>query len=221
MTIRGNGIPGEKEYYTKSIHAISVDNNLVANLQIEQIEGDSIFMLITGDENLVNEVKYEVVGDKLYLSTFNKSRFRSNNNVIISIKTPSLEKFKFKGAGRVSINNPFRVESLKIEMDGAGDLEAGNLIVQALTVDLDGVGSIRLAGHAEKVYLKTKGAGGINASQLISKDVTARLHGIGSIRCNPTEYLDAEVRGIGSISYKNDPKRKRIRTMGIGSVSKE
>jgi phage shock protein PspC (stress-responsive transcriptional regulator) len=220
--IYGNGIYTENEYHTKSVNCISVDDDLIARLQIEQIdEGDTASILITGDENLVDKIKHKINDNRLYLSIWGRYRFSSNNNLIITIKTPSLKEIKSEAGGNISINKLFLTKELKIEMEGAGTFDADSLIVRKLTVDLDGIGSIRLAGHAEKANFKMSGAGEINAWELISQETVARLHGIGTIRCNPVESLEAELQGIGKIFYKSEPKRKRTIIRGIGKIGIE
>jgi hypothetical protein len=75
-----------------------------------------------------------------------------------------------------------------------------------------------LAGTAKNTTFDLKGVGSINALELVSDSVTARMNGAGSIRCNPVEYLDGDVNGVGSITYKSEPKVKNTTVNGVGKI---
>jgi hypothetical protein len=66
-----------------------------------------------------------------------------------------------------------------------------------------------------------EGAGSIDASGLIADSVFAKVEGIGSIKCNPISYLKGSVNGIGSLTYKEEPKEKDMEMSGIGKIGKE
>jgi hypothetical protein len=220
-TLDGNGIFSEKEYFISPVDYIHIENSLIAQLQIEQTTGDSVSILISGDENLIDRISYHIRDNKLYLSTYDNVHFHTNNNLMIYIQTPSLKGVKANAIGNVTINKAFKTESFEIEMDGAGRFQADSLFVQLLKAESEGVGSIQIAGTAHEVNLRLKGAGEINAVNLLSDTVVAHVDGVGSIRCNPIEYLDGVVSGIGKITYKNEPKERKVRTLGIGKIGLE
>jgi hypothetical protein len=47
------------------------------------------------------------------------------------------------------------------------------------------------------------------------------VDGIGSVKCNPVAYLKGKVNGIGSLTYKEEPKEKNTEMRGIGKIGKE
>ncbi|MDR1436486.1 MAG: DUF2807 domain-containing protein [Candidatus Symbiothrix sp.] len=219
--IEGNGILTEKTDTIAAIDRISVDNHLVAHLQIEQIPGNRAFILLSGDENLIDRIRYETNDGKLRLSTHENQGFKTGNNLIIRIQTPSLKQIKTGTAGKISMNKTFICDDLEIELRGAGKLQADSLTVQTLKMDLNGAGSAELAGYARKVTLDIEGTATIDAWNLLSDTIYAQLDGVGSIRCNPVEYLNGKVNGVGTIKYKNEPKKKNIRVLGVGNISME
>jgi len=64
------------------------------------------------------------------------------------------------------------------------------------------------------------GTGKIDALELVSDSVYARLEGVGSIKCNPMEYLEGRLQGVGQITYKYEPKVKNVTSEGIGKIGK-
>jgi len=220
--MRGNGIIADRIETLPSVQFIEMEKHLIGNLQIEQVSGDSASVLINGDSNLIDKVKINMKdGKTLLLSTVNHSLFRSATPLIIRIQTPDPKKIKVLSVGNVNIPNALRVPELTIHMEGAGKVIADSLYVDVLKVRNDGVGSVTLAGVARNTNLDINGVGGIHALELASDSVNARVNGVGSIKCNPIEYLQGYVNGVGSISYKSEPKSKSTSINGVGKIKKD
>ena len=221
--IKGNGILSEKEdFFSAPIDYIVMENDLINNLQIEQTASDTSSILISGDENLIDKIRYELRGRKLYLSSRGGIyNHQGKSNFIVRLQAPSLKGIKIKSIGNVSINNKFISDTFEIEMEGAGRFQADSLIVKSLKVEAEGIGSVILAGTAENVKFDLEGAGKIDALELLSSSVIAKVEGIGSIKCNPVDYFKGRIHGIGSITYKTEPKQKDIVTVGIGRIGLE
>ncbi|GHT44059.1 hypothetical protein AGMMS49965_19040 [Bacteroidia bacterium] len=218
----GNGVQAEKSIaFAEAIERVTVEDHLIANLQIEQVAGESTTILISGDENLLDKITAEWDNGELRLSTDNKSNLRPQKNFNIILQTPVLKEITLHSFGKISINNSFTANDLRIKLEGAGSIQADSLTVQSLTVNAEGVGSITVAGTAKNANLHLDGAGEIEAANLLSETVTAHLEGIGKIACNPTQHLDAEVEGIGKITYKTEPKTMRQEIDGLGKIKKE
>jgi len=218
--IRGNGILSEKiiepdEPFT----SLEIGNHLYANLQVEQIPGEKPLIVVSGDENLVDQVKYDLQDGRLKLSAHNP--FRSENNLTIRIQTNNLKAIRSDIAGNIQLNRAFNGDELEIKLTGPGNLRADSLYIRSLTVRSEGIASVNLSGKVNHARLDLAGAGKINALDLLTDSVYAHVDGIGSIQCNPTDYLAGRLNGIGKITYKEEPKTKNIETVGIGKVGKE
>jgi hypothetical protein len=219
--IEGNGIPGERKYVFPPIDYVTVKNNLITHVQIEQVSGDSVSLLIQGDENLIDHINHRVNNGKLHLSTRKNCRFNTNNDLTVRLQTPSLKGIKMEQCGDVSILKQFVADRLKVEVDGAGTFWADSLAIRTLQVNLSGIGTANVSGYAHQATLNMDGAGKINAGELSSDTVYARMEGVGSIQCNPKEYLKGNLSGVGNINYKNEPKEKVIKIFGIGKITKK
>ena len=218
--IRGNGIFSEKTFVlNEPITAVEIDENLYANLQIEQIQANTTSITISGDENLINRVKYDLKSGKLFLSSSNP--FRIKNNLIIRLRTDNLQSIRSNLLGNIQLNRAFTGNKLEINMTGPGKFRADSLFVQSLTVCSEGVASVNLSGKVNKARFDLSGAGKIAAYELSADTVYAHIEGVGSIQCNPTEYLEGHLSGVGEITYKEEPKMKNITSEGIGKIKKK
>ena len=218
--IRGNGILSEKTYVlNEPVTSVEIGKNLYANLQIEQIQSDTSSIVISGDENLIDQVMYDIQDGRLNFSSFNP--LRSENNLIIRLQTNGLSKIQSDILGNIQMNRAFTGDALEIKMNGPGSFRADSLYVQSLTLYSGGIGSVLLSGRANQAHFDLSGAGKIDAMELVSDTVYAYVEGIGSIQCNPTDYLEGRLSGIGKITYKEEPKIKNINSVGIGKIGKE
>jgi len=219
--IRGNGILSEQTYFLEEpVETVEMDKYLFANLQIEQIPSDELSSIaISGDENLIDQVTYDLYEGQLKLSAL--KNLSSENNLTIRLQTSGLKGIQSNVAGNIQMNRAFTGDELEIWMRGPGNFRADSLYVQSLIVDSEGIASIHLSGKVQKARMDLSGAGKIEAMELLSDSVYARLEGVGSIRCNPVEYLEGRLQGVGKITYKEEPLTKNTTSSGVGKIGKE
>jgi len=110
------------------------------------------------------------------------------------------------------------VKSLKeIDLPSTGAAVVTKLDGPALSVKMDGTGSLQLSGHVDDLKIALSGTGSCNAAQLTAKNATVVLSGTGSVRVNVTDTLDAKLTGTGSILYRGSPKVTQS-VSGTGSI---
>jgi phage shock protein PspC (stress-responsive transcriptional regulator) len=219
-SIRGNGILSEKIYVLDGpVTQIETSGNLFSNLQIEQVQADSASIFISGDENLIDQVKYDLHEGRLILSSSNS--LRSENNLVIRLRTGDLKSIRSDALGNIQMNRAFTGDELEIKMNGPARFSADSLYVRSLTVNSEGIASVNLSGKANIARLNLAGAGQIDAFDLLSDTVYAAVKGIGAIQCNPAEYFEGKLQGIGKITYKDEPKVKNVTSEGIGKIGRE
>ena len=122
--------------------------------------------------------------------------------------------------GNIRIKRAFTGDVLDVRLRGVGNFEADSLYVHSLTVRTEGVGSASIAGKTGNVRLETAGVGKIDALELVADTVYARVDGVGNILCNPVEFLEGRSQGVGSITYKEEPKNKNVSSSGVGKIRK-
>jgi len=218
--IKGNGISTETKYnLDEPVKYVEINKYLFANLQIEQASDSTSAIVISGDENLVDQVKYDLHDGRMVLSSRNP--LRSENNLTVRLQTAGLKGIQSNMLGNIQMNRAFTGDELEIKMTGPGNLQADSLYVNSLTVSSEGVGSIRLSGKANKTHFDVAGVGRVRAFELVSDTVYAHVEGVGSIQCNPVDYLEGSLNGVGKITYKDEPRSKNTNSAGIGKIGKE
>lgn len=220
--VEGNGVLADAEYVVgDKVQALHVGKYLWTNLQLEQISGDSCHILVSGDENLVDKVKYRVSEGKMYLTTHNDIRLQSNNNLIVKVQAPDISSLKIAMLGNVNIPAAYKTDRFELKMEGAGRFQGDSLFVNSILVKSEGIGSITLGGRAVNADMRLEGAGEINAFDFRSDSICARVEGVGSIQCDPVKYLKGDVNGIGKITYRTEPETKVSGIAGMGKIGAE
>jgi hypothetical protein len=107
----------------------------------------------------------------------------------------------------------------RIQLDGAGTVTATKIESPSLTVKIDGMGVVSLAGHADALNVSVDGAGNFDASKLSGRWAKVTLNGVGSGEVAASETVDARLDGLGSLGYAGDPEVKRSGS-GLGAVHK-
>jgi phage shock protein PspC (stress-responsive transcriptional regulator) len=223
-----DGIYAEQEYVVdQPFESIYLDDDLICNTQIEQNGEKPSAIKVYGDNNWVKSVRHEVKGNRLHIYVPDRKKFHigkkfSNNSdqMNLYINTPGVKSIKSKAVGNLTIPNAFEIDDLNLEIEGVGKFQADSLCVHSLKVNMEGAGSVVLGGQVQNVRLDMEGAGSIDALALIADSVLAKVEGIGSIKCYPIAYLNGKVNGIGSLTYKEEPKQKHVSMFGIGHIGK-
>jgi hypothetical protein len=223
-----DGIYTELEYIVdQPFESIYLDDDLICNTQIEQNGEKPSAIKVSGDNSWVRSVRHEVTGNRLRIYVPDRKKFHigkkfSNNSdkMNLYIHTPGVKSIKSKAIGNLTIPHAFEIDDLNLEIEGVGKFQADSLCVRSLKVNTEGVGSVVLGGQVQKARLDMEGAGSIDALALIADSVFAEVDGVGSIKCYPIAYLKGEVNGIGSLTYKEEPKQKHVSMIGIGHIGK-
>lgn len=92
--------------------------------------------------------------------------------------------------------------------DAAGvvDASVSGVNAQKFTVQLSGVGDIKVKGRCETLDVNVSGVGDLDAENLECKAVMVAVSGVGDASVFATETVNAAVGGIGSITVYGAPE---------------
>lgn len=215
--IKGNGT-----VITKNITTASYDKVQVSGFfDVDLIAGEEGKITLEGEENLLDFVAIEVIGNELKIGTQRDKRISTSKGKKIQITVPfqTLNEVSLAGSGDVTTKNTITSRQFTTILSGSGDL---HLDVEAndVTAKLTGSGDIVLKGKSENFNCNVVGSGDITAVDLVSANVDSTITGSGDCKVFCSEFLQARVNGSGDIDYSGDPKRKDTKVTGSGSISK-
>lgn len=192
--IRGSGIIKTESREINTFSSISFKS--VGKLKIQQTGKESL--TIIAEDNILPILESRVSGQTLYISNANKSSIDPTQPIEFVVEVKSLE---------------------RLDINGVGSIEVKDIQGKRLSVSLDGVGSIAIAGNVDVLELNLDGVGSFNGENLNAKQATVRNKGVGSAVVNVSEELNATVLGIGSIEYIGSPQVKES-VKGMGAIKK-
>lgn len=193
----GTSDEGKSRTETRTVgefHSIDLRGAPNATLQV----GPAASLSVTAGENILSKLSTEVRNGTLVVKTDGPGWWFNPGKVDLHITVPLLREAIVSGAGNLDIIDA-RGESLRVTLQGAGDLSASGEI-NKLTATINGAGNARLSGlHAQNAEVTVNGA--------------------GSITVDVTGSLSATVNGVGSVHYLGTPAKLETSINGVGDVS--
>lgn len=193
MGVRGNGKVVTENREIDNFTELELGGAYNVEIKV----GNEPGIVISGEQNLLKYIRTRQDGDRLIIDTKKNISPRKEIKIIITVPKLNL-----------------------LDASGACDIYAENISSDRFTLDLSGAGSVELNGKVEKFRIDASGASSLEAKNLKAKNVIISLSGAGSADVYASEYLDAEVSGVGSITYYGNPKNVKKDVSGVGSISK-
>lgn len=179
-------------------------------------KGDKAEVRVEARDMDLDEITTRVNGSTLRIESTRRN-FRDGQKGIIYVTFTSLRDIDMSGAGKIIGESIIRAEDLKVEMSGAGSIEI-EVDVKNFDISLSGAGNMEITGKAQKAEVSISGAGSFRGFKLICEEAEVSMSGVGKAQVYATEYLDAEASGVGSIRYRGEPKKIRVKAGLLGSV---
>ena len=194
----------------------SVKFEAVANIIFTQ--SNKVSVSVEGDKEMVDKLRITEENGILKIVHDNKYRAKNKKNLTIYISSPSIDEINIDGVGNWTMKGRVKAESLKIDFEGVGNLEALELESNNIKVTYEGVGNLVLGGTTDYLEMKSEGVGTINTQKLIAKKAVVRSSGVGSVKLFASESIDLTNNGVGSITYFGNPKVKTFNNSGVGKI---
>jgi hypothetical protein len=212
--VKGNGVIRAESRPVVAFGALRVEGAL----QVVYTPGELAPVTITGDENILPLVVAEVTDGRLLLGFRANTSLRPTQAVRVAVTAPALDRIAVSGASEVSIPQRLATPSLTLDLDGAGRLEATDLAVTALAVDLGGASRATLGGRGEAVVLKAGGAARLDAAKLAATTARIDLSGAAHADLSGTGQLTGELSGAAQVQASGREAAVGVRTSGAAGV---
>jgi Putative auto-transporter adhesin, head GIN domain len=155
-------------------------------------------VVVEGDENQLKDVKTEVKGETLVITTSGK--ISSNNKIRLKISMPELLNLELWGASEATVTNA-KTDSLKIQATGTS--------------------KIKIDGETKNLDATANGASAIDAEKLKTENAATQAAGTSEITVSATNELTTEAVGASTIYYTGEPKNIKKNIVGTSEVRKK
>jgi hypothetical protein len=160
---------------------------IVNNCNVEVVTGTTNKIEYSDYENLIQYLKFEVVGNKLTVKTIPENLSIQNSVAKAKIFTAgSLNSLSIKGSGSINLLDSFN-EVSQFSISGSGNIQASS---NSTTINFN---------------CAIAGSGNINLLKVSSKDAICTISGSGSIHVAVSNTLNGQITGSGSIRYFGNP----------------
>jgi hypothetical protein len=173
------------------------------------------------DEDVINDVRTEVVGGVLKIGFKNNFSFKHRNikRGEIYVTAKSLEALANSGSGSLDLDGVLTGQSVRVILSGSGNMKAA-VKAGSLESRLSGSGGIDLKGSADEANLRISGSGNIEGKSLTAQTVAANVTGSGGITIRATKTISSRITGSGSVDYSGGATVGEDRHTGSGRLNK-
>ena len=171
------------------------------------------------DDNVADcfSVTFDAAQDKI-LVTLVRPALLSPTEFTLTVGVP-VRKLTLGGVWNFSYDCP-SVRDCDVNISGAADgtLAFGQL--RTLNLHLSGAADLKLSGQAQAARIAMSGAANVTAYGLAVEDAVVMISGTGDCEIKAVKTLQANISGLGSVTYIGDPVvTKRI--SGLGEVKQK
>jgi len=170
ITIKVNTLKGSGKIVTKSFEVGDFDKltfSGIGKIIIEQ--GEETSLEVEAENNVIDALKINTSASELEIGF--KSRFINvipTKDIVFHLKVKDLKEVSISGAGSIECDNLI-VESLSLDSSGVGSVKI-NIFASDLKIGISGAGKVNLSGEVDTQQLDISGVGSYDAKELVSKD---------------------------------------------------
>lgn len=196
--VRGSGTRGSGTLRSDTRNLAGFSAVEVAGSVDVQINcGGSQSVTVRADDNLLRQVRTEVVAGRLKVSL--DGSLSTQNPLEVQINVPTLNALSVSGSGDASINR-LNTGSFRLVVSGSGD--------------------VRIAGNADTADISVSGSGNVDGKKLNIKRANVEIRGSGDATLTVLDSLKARISGSGDLDYYGNPRHVEEQVSGSGDLNR-
>lgn len=194
------------QYGLKNFNSVDLNGIFKATIR----KGSSYSVRMEGNKATKKHYNVSLDGETLVINYDDDRKFFWKGNLLdeddirITIITPSLKELNVRGAGKVDIRG-FDEEEMEIKLLGAVVAD-GEFSARNLTIDLTGASSLDLKGGGNFMEANITGASGLKAYGYEVERAVIQAHGASTAKVNATETLEITKGIASSVSHRGNPE---------------
>ncbi len=211
--IKGSGVETTVTRTTESYDEIAASGSF----KVELVAGKEGTITLSGDENIINHIVTEVIGNTLKIYFEKNKNYSYHSKIVITVPFEKISAIMFTGSGEIISKDTIVATDFEIKLTGSGD---GNFSVNSknVTASLAGSGDLKISGTTEELEAKVAGSGELSCTKLVAQNADTSVAGSGDLKVNCVNKLNASVAGSGNIYYKSKPETIDSKVTGSGDI---
>ena len=191
-----------------SFNGVSVSGNF--NVEIRT--GEKQEVVIEADDNLIKNIKTEVVNGTLRIKTTDRNLRNAHFNVHISV--PSIDNLSASAAANIEVKNTLNSEkAVTFKASSAANITA-DIKSPEVTADASSAAEIKLTGHTRNFTATTSSAATIKAIDLLAENTVISSSSGASAHVHASVSLDATASSGADITYRGGANVKKSISSG-------
>jgi hypothetical protein len=179
---------------------------------------------ISGDKDVLQEIKTEVEGTRLVVgvkSKWNNWNFKDDGNIIVYITVPNLEALKVSGSGDVIGETAFNTGNFDLDISGSGDVKVTVQSSSEIDVNISGSGELDMTGKCRSFSSRVSGSGDMDLDMAVGDLAEFQISGSGDVKAvGSANEFKTSISGSSRISAEDfQTNRADIRISGSGDIS--
>ncbi len=171
---------------------------------------------VSADDNLLELVRTDVVGETLKLGFKPGTRVRTVAPLVFRVTAPDIQELAISGSGDIKGQSVIRADRLSLTVGGSGNIKAA-IAVEEISASIHGSGDIDIKGSADTQEVRINGSGNYDAIDLASANAKIRVNGSGDATVAVRREMDVNIAGSGNVVFSGSP-RTTVKASGSGTV---
>jgi len=181
--------------------------------------GDSEALTIEAEDNLIDYIQTEVVGQELVIKFEEGRNYQPTETIRFYLTVVELDELVVSGLSEVELPE-IEVTDFTIEISGGGEVDMDRLDAKLFEVNVKGLGSLTIdSGTVVRQEISISGGGRYSARRLESQDADVDISGLGAATVRVSDTLTVNISGGGNVEYYGDPTVDS-NISGIGKVER-
>ncbi len=214
--ITGSGKPGKKTIPLKTLQTLVVEGSMKVEVRYCKENKAEI----SADDNLIDLIVVEQVGDTVTIGTKPNSSFSTKLPMRVTLFVlESLKEINLEGSGSLNVTDNTCISIATVLLSGSGSIFVDVVNTVDLNVTLTGTGTIAFrTGRVENINILLSGTGKIVTEMLFSQHAIIKVTGSGTAKVNATKTVQSTITGSGNIKIIGDAKSVGDKITGSGKL---
>ncbi|MEM1349790.1 MAG: head GIN domain-containing protein [Myxococcota bacterium] len=205
VDVTGSGEISTRDVDIDDIRAVEV----CCGLDVEIYESTTPSLVLTGDDNIIDEVLVNDSGGTLRLRLPTNLTFRPTRSIKASIGTAAIDKIDASGGSDIVARGV--PQGSRVELDGSegSSFEFTDIETMSLEIDLSGGSDAELSGTAADQTVELSGGSVYRGYELAGDIVTVEASGGSRAEVSASMALDVDASGGSTVRHDGEPTIKK------------